>query len=180
MSCSYDKSRAGAGKSQMGKATKLAKSNLSRNGSNSIRRNRLISKDARDQSSDKQLILDERHRFNTHTHPEGLPYFQQDQFVTSDNMGDPEVQKLVARALVLVCHMLKHLKETQDDFTFHEDVDICVELENLNDPPEFNYYIADHKRKTIFWADDREPGDVQEVEDVTRGVWVFDMLAESV
>lgn len=115
-----------------------------------------------------------------HVHPEGLPYFQQDQFVTSDNMNDLQVRELVAKALALVCFMLKDMKDKQVEFSFPEDVDICIELENLNDPPEFTYYIADHKGKTIFWADSREPANIQEAEGVTRGVWVFDMLAESV
>ena len=109
-----------------------------------------------------------------HTHPEGLPYFQQEMFVTCDNMLDPEVQRLVPKALSMLCHMLKYRKDTDPSFTFHQHVEFCLELRTLTTPPEFNYYIVDHRNKTVFWADDRRPAVIENREDGMRGVWSSD------
>ncbi|EUC57441.1 hypothetical protein RSOL_222110 [Rhizoctonia solani AG-3 Rhs1AP] len=101
-------------------------------------------------------------------HPEGLPYFHQDKLVTSDNLDDPHVKELVASAVALVCCMLRHMKDIQEDFKFHDEVELCVELKSTDYPPKFNYYIADHAKQTIFWADSREPESIQEAKGVIR------------
>lgn len=91
-------------------------------------------------------------------------------FVTCDNMLDSEVQRLVPQALSMLCHMLKYRKDTSRSFTFHEQVEFCLELRTLTTPPEFNYYIADRKNQTVFWADDRRPAAVEAREDGMRGM----------
>ncbi|CAE6521746.1 unnamed protein product [Rhizoctonia solani] len=121
-------------------------------------------------SRDDQLQLQkiDRHRFDMIIHPEGLPYFHQDKLVTSDNLDDPHVKELVASAVALVCCMLRHMKDIQEDFKFHDEVELCVELKSTDYPPKFNYYIADHAKQTIFWADSREPESIQEAKGVIR------------
>ncbi|CUA74535.1 hypothetical protein RSOLAG22IIIB_05595 [Rhizoctonia solani] len=115
-----------------------------------------------------QLQKFDRHRFDMIIHPEGLPYFYQDKFVTSDNLNDPHVKGLVTSAVALICCMLRHLKDIQDDFKFHDEVELCVELKSTEYPPKFNYYIADHAKQIIFWADSREPGGIQEAKGAIR------------
>ncbi|KAF8608095.1 hypothetical protein BDV93DRAFT_586085 [Ceratobasidium sp. AG-I] len=117
-----------------------------------------------------QRTIGSRHRFTTHTHPEGLPYFQQETFVTCDNMLDSEIRQLVPKALSMLCHMLKYRKDTDPSFTFHQHVEFCLELKTLTTPPEFNYYIADHRNQTIFWADDRRPAVIEGRDDSMREV----------
>ncbi|KAJ1305912.1 hypothetical protein OPQ81_010631 [Rhizoctonia solani] len=103
----------------------------------------------------------DKNRFDVAIHPEGLPYFYQDKLVTYDNMDDPHIKKLLENAVALVSYMLKHMKDMREDFTFHEEVELCIELKTVDYPPKFNYYIADHSKRIIFWADSREPESIQ-------------------
>jgi hypothetical protein len=104
-----------------------------------------------------------------HIHPEGRPYFQDDKFVTSDDMQNLEIRSRISQALGLIFYMLKHMKATKQGFTFHQEVEFCIELETITSPPEFNYYIVDHKERKIFWADNRQPADVEGTEGAARG-----------
>ncbi|KAG8731372.1 hypothetical protein FRC11_004352 [Ceratobasidium sp. 423] len=105
------------------------------------------------QARDNQLQLQkiDRHRFDMVVHPEGLPYFYQDKLVTTDNIDDPHVKELITSAVALVCFMLKRMKDIQEDFTFHEEVE-----------------LSDHARQIIFWADSREPESIREAKGVIR------------
>ncbi|CAE7200024.1 unnamed protein product [Rhizoctonia solani] len=122
----------------------------------------------RSRENQLQLQRVDRHRFDMIIHPEGLPYFYQDKLVTSDNIDDPRVKGLVASAVALICWMLRHMKDIQADFKFHEEVELCVELKSTDYPPKFNYYIADHAKQTLFWADSREPENIREAKGVVR------------
>jgi hypothetical protein len=102
-------------------------------------------------------------------HPEGLPYFYQDKLVTYDNMDVPRIKECLVVAIALVCYMLRHMKDAQQNFTFHEEVELCVELTTTDYPPKFNYYIADHANQSIFWADTQEPESIQCSEGIMRG-----------
>lgn len=161
---SYSRTRPGAGATR--EFAKFARSSLGLIANNSRRPFR--PRTSCDQSQFQvSYEADDRDQYVTFVHPEGLPYFYHEKFVTTDNMNDPKVKHLVSAALNVVLQLLRCRKETSTDFTFHEDVEFCIELKNLNNPPEFNYYIVDHKKRSIFWADDREPPGL---EGATRGV----------
>ncbi|ELU39136.1 hypothetical protein AG1IA_06824 [Rhizoctonia solani AG-1 IA] len=122
-----------------------------------------------DEYSQSQHQKVDSHQFEMAIHPEGLPYFYQDKFVTYDNVNDPNIKKLTVVAVAFVCYMLRNMKDTQSDFAFHEEVELCIELKTTNYPPEFNYYIVDHAKQSIFWADIREPESIKEIKGIARG-----------
>ncbi|KAF8740229.1 AMP-binding enzyme C-terminal domain, partial [Rhizoctonia solani] len=121
-----------------------------------------------DEYSQSQHQKVDSHQFEMAIHPEGLPYFYQDKFVTYDNVNDPNIKKLTVVAIAFVCYMLRNMKDTQSDFAFHEEVELCIELKTTNYPPEFNYYIVDHAKQSIFWADIREPESIKEIKGIAR------------
>ncbi|KAF8678896.1 AMP-binding enzyme C-terminal domain [Rhizoctonia solani] len=121
-----------------------------------------------DEYSQSQHQKVDSHQFEMAIHPEGLPYFYQDKFVTYDNVNDPNIKKLTVVAVAFVCYMLRNMKDTQSDFAFHEEVELCIELKTTNYPPEFNYYIVDHAKQSIFWADIREPESIKEIKGIAR------------
>ncbi|CEL52516.1 hypothetical protein RSOLAG1IB_05720 [Rhizoctonia solani AG-1 IB] len=126
------------------------------------------SSQVQDEHCPHQLQKADRYRFKMFIHPEGLPYFYQDKLVTCDNMDDPRIKECLVVAIALVCYMLRHMKDVQQNFTFHEEVELCVELTTTDYPPKFNYYIADHENQSIFWADAREPESIQGCEGIIR------------
>lgn len=84
-------------------------------------------------------------------------------------MLDPQVQGLIPSALGMILYLLQHRKQSDEAFTFPRDVEFCLELRSLTTPPEFNYYIVDHKNQTVFWADDRQPAVIERTEEDMRG-----------
>ncbi|KAF8720599.1 AMP-binding enzyme C-terminal domain, partial [Rhizoctonia solani] len=121
-----------------------------------------------DEYSQSQHQKVNSHQFEMAIHPEGLPYFYQDKFVTYDNVNNPNIKKLTVVAAAFVCYMLRNMKDTQSDFAFHEEVELCIELKTTNYPPEFNYYIVDHANQSIFWADLREPESIKGIKGIAR------------
>ncbi|KAG8784899.1 hypothetical protein FRC12_018158 [Ceratobasidium sp. 428] len=104
-----------------------------------------------------------------HMHPEGRPYFQLGQFVTSDDMENPEIGKIMPQALALVVLILKQTNEACSDPVVQQELEFCIELESLTLPPEFNYYIVDRKGRSIFWASNHRPCEIENASEATRG-----------
>ncbi|KAG8790139.1 hypothetical protein FRC12_012709 [Ceratobasidium sp. 428] len=105
-----------------------------------------------------------------HTHPEGRVYFQLGQFVTSDDMQNPDIEQIMPQALALVFFILKQTSKARSTHVSQRDVEFCIELESLTLPPEFNYYIVDRKEHLVFWADNRRPSEVENASEAARGV----------